>query len=62
MRCCEIGSESPFPRIRGAGAVQEETLSAASPHPRLPARSADNKVDRALSPPAGRGDVRRRPE
>ncbi|AMB43860.1 glycosyltransferase family 4 protein [Methylobacterium sp. AMS5] len=39
----------------GEGADQLETPSSTLPHHRLPARSADGEVGRALSPRAGRG-------
>ncbi|WP_342150901.1 biotin--[acetyl-CoA-carboxylase] ligase [Methylorubrum sp. SB2] len=41
----------------GEGASPEETPSETPPHHRLPARSADDEVGRALSPRAGRGDA-----
>ncbi|TXN20816.1 cisplatin damage response ATP-dependent DNA ligase [Methylobacterium sp. WL9] len=44
-----VGATSP--KGEGEGASPEEALSDAPPHRRLPARSADDKVGRALSPP-----------
>lgn len=41
----------------GEGASKGETPPEPPPHPRLPARSADDEVGRALSPRAGRGDA-----
>ena len=67
---------SPSPRLRGEGrddlvvgatsgsegegAAPEGALPSKPPHPRLPARSADDEVGRALSPHAGRGDAQAR--
>ena len=41
----------------GEGAWPAETLPSKPPYPRLPPRSADDEVGRALSPRAGRGDA-----
>ncbi|MCG5244527.1 glycosyltransferase [Methylorubrum extorquens] len=41
----------------GEGAFQDAALSKSPPHLRLPARSADDEVGRALSPRAGRGNA-----
>ncbi|AWN51740.1 hypothetical protein DK412_08615 [Methylobacterium sp. 17Sr1-1] len=38
----------------------DETPPETPPHPRLPPRFGDDKVTKALSPPAGRGDCSRR--
>ena len=70
-------TRSPSPRTRGEGraplvggepsgsegegAAQAGSLPASAPHLRLPARSADDEVGRALSPQAGRGDPGGRP-
>ncbi|MCP1534965.1 glycosyltransferase [Methylorubrum extorquens] len=73
LRAHERERMSPSPRTRGEGrddlvvgatsgskgegALRGETLSETPPHLRLPARSADDEVGRALSPRAGRGDA-----
>ncbi|MCY1645327.1 glycosyltransferase [Methylorubrum sp. SL192] len=73
LRAHERERASPSPRTRGEGrddlvvgatsgsegegALRGETLSETPPHLRLPARSADDEVGRALSPRAGRGDA-----
>ncbi|TXM92924.1 hypothetical protein FV222_22850 [Methylobacterium sp. WL103] len=45
-------------RSGGEGGPTEEPPSARPPHRRLPPRFADDKVGKALSPRAGRGDAR----
>lgn len=50
---------NPSPRRRGEGASKDEASSETPPHHRLPPRSADDEVGRALSPRAGRGDARK---
>ncbi|TXM72017.1 hypothetical protein FV218_14150 [Methylobacterium sp. WL69] len=45
-------------RSDGEGAIPDESHADSPPHLRLPPRSADDKVGRALSPQAGRGDAR----
>ena len=48
-----VGAASP--KGEGEGASPGEPDPSPPPHPRLPPRSADNEVGRALSPRAGRG-------
>ena len=45
-------------RSEGEGELPEEPPPAQPPHRRLPPRFADDEVDKALSPQAGRGDAR----
>ncbi|MDO9428783.1 MAG: DUF559 domain-containing protein [Methylobacterium sp.] len=46
------------PKGEGEGGLPSETPPESPPHPRLPPRFADDKVDKALSPQAGRGGER----
>ena len=52
-----VGAASP--QGEGEGASPEEPHPSMPPHPRLPPRFADDEVDEALSPHAGRGGDRR---
>ncbi|TXN20147.1 ATP-dependent DNA ligase, partial [Methylobacterium sp. WL19] len=51
----DLGVGAASPEGEGEGVSPEEAPPASPPHPRLPPRSADDEVGRALSPRAGRG-------
>ncbi|KQP36607.1 cisplatin damage response ATP-dependent DNA ligase [Methylobacterium sp. Leaf100] len=51
----DLGVGAASPRGEGEGVSPDVPRPTAPPHPRLPPRSADDEVDRALSPQAGRG-------
>ncbi|GJD37642.1 cisplatin damage response ATP-dependent DNA ligase [Methylobacterium bullatum] len=51
----DLGVGAASPEGEGEGVSPDEAPPASPPHPRLPPRSADDEVGRALSPRAGRG-------